>query len=211
MEVERLERFQSGDLPAEDGAVFSADPGCYLPFPLQAGMTLDRLIARQKPHRTVAASMCRFQSLAGSGCSSFHFEIHNRRCLPVFVHADTLICYACGKAGEVDPDTIGKMADATKALAGTAAKAIEATTSFGRVIKDPIQDLLGIVQDRVKFARWERQPLHAGQGDTWHRVGHRGPDCAKCGGTEGFTELGSGRNRPCTPGRSLTEPLRPAA
>jgi hypothetical protein len=57
----------------------------------------------------------------------------------------------------LDPETIGKVADATKAMAETGGKAIDASASFGRVIKGPIEDLIGIVQDRVKFVRWERQ------------------------------------------------------
>jgi hypothetical protein len=57
----------------------------------------------------------------------------------------------------MDQETIGKVADATKALAETGGKAIEASRSFGRVIKGPIEDLVGMVQDRVRFARWERQ------------------------------------------------------
>jgi hypothetical protein len=57
----------------------------------------------------------------------------------------------------MNEDTVKSVADATKALSETGGKAIEAATSFGRVIKAPIEDLVGIVQDRVKFARWERQ------------------------------------------------------
>jgi hypothetical protein len=57
----------------------------------------------------------------------------------------------------VDQDTIGKIADATKALADTGGKMVEATTSFSRVIKGPVEDLLGIAWDRVRFARWERK------------------------------------------------------
>lgn len=61
----------------------------------------------------------------------------------------------------MDQETIGKVADATKALAETGGKAIEASRSFGRVIKGPIEELVGMVQDRVRFARWERQLLLA--------------------------------------------------
>lgn len=57
----------------------------------------------------------------------------------------------------MDPDTIGKIADATKAVAETSGQAIEATKGFGRIIKGPIEDLIGIVHDRVKVERWERQ------------------------------------------------------
>jgi len=54
----------------------------------------------------------------------------------------------------MDQDTIGRLADATKAAAETGDHAIEAARSFGRVIKGPIGDLMGMVQDRVRFARW---------------------------------------------------------
>lgn len=57
----------------------------------------------------------------------------------------------------MDQNTIGKVADATKALADTGGKMVEVTASFGRVIKGPVEDLVGMVQDRVRFARWERQ------------------------------------------------------
>jgi Abortive infection alpha len=57
----------------------------------------------------------------------------------------------------MDPDTIGKIADATKAVAETGGQAIEATSGFARIIKGPIEDLVGIVHDRVKVARWERR------------------------------------------------------
>jgi len=57
----------------------------------------------------------------------------------------------------VDENTVAKAADAAKAVAVTSGKAIEAATNFGRVIKGPVEELVGIVEDRVKFARWERQ------------------------------------------------------
>ena len=47
----------------------------------------------------------------------------------------------------MDQNTIGKVADATKALADTGGKMVEVTASFGRVIKGPVEDLVGMVQD----------------------------------------------------------------
>ncbi len=57
----------------------------------------------------------------------------------------------------MDQGAVGKVADAAKAVADSGAKMVEAATSFGRVIKGPVDDLVGIVQDRVRFARWTRQ------------------------------------------------------
>jgi hypothetical protein len=57
----------------------------------------------------------------------------------------------------VDENTVAKVADAVKAVAVTSGKAIDAATNFGRVIKGPVEELVGIVEDRVKFARWEGQ------------------------------------------------------
>ena len=57
----------------------------------------------------------------------------------------------------MDQDTIGKVADATKAAAETGSKFVEALTRFGNVIRGPIDEMVGILQDRVKFARWSRQ------------------------------------------------------
>jgi hypothetical protein len=52
----------------------------------------------------------------------------------------------------VDENTMTKVADAVKGLSATSGKAIEAATNFGRVIKGPVEELVGIVEDRVKFA-----------------------------------------------------------
>lgn len=57
----------------------------------------------------------------------------------------------------MDPDTIGKVADATKAVAETGGKVIDASTGLGRIVKGPIEELVGIIHDRVKVVRWQRQ------------------------------------------------------
>jgi hypothetical protein len=57
LEVERLVRVESGNLRAEDDASFGAGHGCYLPFPLQAGMTLDRFEAVVNPFCWTGAPM----------------------------------------------------------------------------------------------------------------------------------------------------------
>ena len=57
----------------------------------------------------------------------------------------------------MDQDTIGKVADAAKAVAETSGQAIEATRGLGRIIKGPIEELVGILHDRMKMARWERR------------------------------------------------------
>jgi hypothetical protein len=51
----------------------------------------------------------------------------------------------------IDPQTVGKVADAATALAKTGGKAIDAAGGSGRIVKGPIEELVGIVRDRVKF------------------------------------------------------------
>jgi hypothetical protein len=53
-------------------------------------------------------------------------------------------------------DSINNLAKAATAISETGGKLIEATQSFGRVIKGPVEQLVGIVEDRVRFARWQR-------------------------------------------------------
>jgi hypothetical protein len=54
-------------------------------------------------------------------------------------------------------NTVSAIANAAEAVSETSSKLIEAATSLGRVVKGPIIEMVGIVEDRVKFARWERQ------------------------------------------------------
>jgi len=54
-------------------------------------------------------------------------------------------------------DTVSAVAKAAEATSQTGGKLIEAMTSLGRVVKGPIVEMVGILEDRVKFARWERQ------------------------------------------------------
>ena len=56
----------------------------------------------------------------------------------------------------LDPETIGKTADATKALAETAGKGIDAGVSFGRVFSGAFKPLVGVIEDRAEFWRWEQ-------------------------------------------------------
>jgi hypothetical protein len=56
----------------------------------------------------------------------------------------------------MNEDTVGKVADATKAVAEAGGKATEAASGFGRIIKGPVEDLIGILHDRIKFSRAER-------------------------------------------------------
>jgi hypothetical protein len=54
-------------------------------------------------------------------------------------------------------ETIVAVAKAAEAASETTGKLIEATSKLGRIFKGPIVDAVGILEDRVKFARWERQ------------------------------------------------------
>jgi hypothetical protein len=56
-----------------------------------------------------------------------------------------------------NPETIDKLADATKAVAETGNTAITAADSLGRIIRGPVDEIVGILTDRLKFTRWQRQ------------------------------------------------------
>lgn len=65
----------------------------------------------------------------------------------------------------MDPDTIGKVADATSEAAKAAGKAIDAASGAGRfaqlVFGDLVVDAVGLLGDRLKFYRLERWHLLA--------------------------------------------------
>jgi hypothetical protein len=54
-------------------------------------------------------------------------------------------------------ETIVAVAKAAEAASETTGKLIEATSKLGCIFKGSIADAVGILEDRVKFARWERQ------------------------------------------------------
>jgi len=57
------------------------------------------------------------------------------------------------------------MAKAVEAASEKGGKFIEVATSLGRVVKGPIIGMVGNLEDRVKFARWERQLALADKGE----------------------------------------------
>lgn len=57
----------------------------------------------------------------------------------------------------IDPRTIGKVADASGEIAKTANTAIVAATSLGNVIRGPVDEIIGMVGDRLRFVRWRGQ------------------------------------------------------
>jgi Abortive infection alpha len=57
----------------------------------------------------------------------------------------------------MDEDTIGKLAEATGAASETVGKAIDAVSSFGRIFKGPVEELVGCVEDKFKYVRWQRR------------------------------------------------------
>ncbi len=65
----------------------------------------------------------------------------------------------------MNEETVGAIVKATEALSETGGKLIDATVSFGRIVKGPIDELVGIVEDRVRFARWKRQLALAEKAD----------------------------------------------
>lgn len=57
----------------------------------------------------------------------------------------------------IDPQTVGKVADATTAIAETSGKAIDATTGLAKIFKGPVAELVGCLEDTFKYLRWERR------------------------------------------------------
>jgi hypothetical protein len=70
----------------------------------------------------------------------------------------------------IDPQTIGKVADATTALAQTGGKAIDATTGFAKIFKGPVAALIGCLEDKFKYVRWERQQALIDKAETIMRA-----------------------------------------
>src|ERR1035441_1716198 len=72
----------------------------------------------------------------------------------------------------IDQDTVGKVAEATKALSETGGKAIDAANGFGRLFKGPVETLIGCVEDKFKYIRWERQQALIERGEALMRARH---------------------------------------
>jgi hypothetical protein len=57
----------------------------------------------------------------------------------------------------VDHATVGKVADATKAVAETGGKIIDAGISLGRLVKGPVDRVVGMLNDQLDFIRARAQ------------------------------------------------------
>jgi hypothetical protein len=57
----------------------------------------------------------------------------------------------------IEFETVGKLADATKAVADVGNTAIVTAQSLGSVIRGPLDQIVGIVCDRLQFWRWQGQ------------------------------------------------------
>ena len=59
------------------------------------------------------------------------------------------------------PETVKSVADASKEIATTATEAIKATEKLGGfiapLIKEPLENVIGLLTDKLKYVRWERQ------------------------------------------------------
>lgn len=53
-----------------------------------------------------------------------------------------------------ESETVGKVADATKAVADLGNTAIVAASNLGSVIRGPVDDILAILSDRLRFVKW---------------------------------------------------------
>jgi hypothetical protein len=56
----------------------------------------------------------------------------------------------------VDSTVVTPVAEATKAVAETSGKAIDAASAFARIFKGPVAELIGCVEDKFKYIRWRR-------------------------------------------------------
>jgi len=65
---------------------------------------------------------------------------------------------------------MGRMADATKAVAETGGKAIDLVSGVARLFKGPTEALIGCVEDKLKYVRWERQRAFIEKGDAHMRA-----------------------------------------
>jgi hypothetical protein len=61
----------------------------------------------------------------------------------------------------IDPQTAGKIADATTALAETGGKAIDAASGLGRIVKGPVDEIVGMLTDRLRLTRLQRRLIYA--------------------------------------------------
>lgn len=57
----------------------------------------------------------------------------------------------------MDQGVINPIAEATKAVAETSGKALDIVIGLGRIVKQPADELAGILCDRLKFVRWKGQ------------------------------------------------------
>jgi hypothetical protein len=57
----------------------------------------------------------------------------------------------------MDASVIKPVAEATRAVAETSGKAIDATSDFAKIFKGPVAELIGCVEDKFKYVRWERR------------------------------------------------------
>jgi hypothetical protein len=57
----------------------------------------------------------------------------------------------------IDQDTVGKVADATGEVARTTRAALNLAADFGAILKGYVSEKVGILEDRVRFTRWERR------------------------------------------------------
>jgi len=62
------------------------------------------------------------------------------------------------------------MADATKAVAETGDKALDLVSGVGRLFKGSTEALIGCVEDKLKYVRWERQQAFIEKGDARMRA-----------------------------------------
>jgi hypothetical protein len=61
---------------------------------------------------------------------------------------------------EMDPADIKPVAEATKAVAEVGGKVIDATTRLAKIFKGPVTELVGCLEDTLKYTRWKRQQAY---------------------------------------------------
>jgi hypothetical protein len=69
----------------------------------------------------------------------------------------------------MDASVVKPVAEATKAVAETSGKAIDATSAFAKIFKGPVAELIGCVEDKFKYVRWERRQALIAKSEAYMR------------------------------------------
>lgn len=69
----------------------------------------------------------------------------------------------------MDASLIKPAAEATKAVAEMSGKAIDAASDFAKIFKGPVAELIGCLEDKLKYLRWERRKAFIAKSESYMR------------------------------------------